>query len=76
MPPDIALNGVMSLGELVLIIAGGFMLVFMSARFARHFWSEDTKRERRRRRSHTPISSNSRKPMVKFSVHTKKDRRK
>jgi len=72
----IALNEVMSLGEMVLLIAGGLMLVFAGVRFANHFFSEEAKRERRRRRSNTPISTRSKRPAVRFSVHTKKSRRK
>lgn len=72
----IALNDRMSLGELVVITLGSLLLVFAGIRLARGFFSEDAKRERRRRRSNTPITTKSSRPMVKFSVKTKKDRRK
>ncbi len=72
----IALNDRMSLGELVVITLGSLLLVFAGIRLARGFFSEDAKRERRRRRSNTPINTKSSRPMVKFSVKTKKDRRK
>jgi putative Mn2+ efflux pump MntP len=66
----------MSPGELVVIILGSVLLVFAGLRVVRNFFSEDAKRERRRRRSNAPIASRSNRPMVKFSVKTKKDRRK
>ena len=66
----------MSLGELVVMTLGGLLLVVASIRLARNFFSEDAKRERRRRRSNSPIAAKSNRPMVKFSVKTKKDQRK
>ncbi len=66
----------MSLGELVVMTLGGLLLVFAGIRLARSFFSEEAKRERRRRRNNAPISAKSNRPMVKFSVKTKKDRRK
>jgi hypothetical protein len=71
-----ALNGRMSLGEQVVIILGSVLLVLAGIRLVRNFFSADAKRERRRRRSNTPIASRSNRPMVKFSVRTKKDRKK
>jgi len=71
----LALNERMSLGELVVIALGGLLLVFAGVRFATRFYSADAKRERRRRRSNTPISARANRPMVKFSVTTKKRRR-
>jgi hypothetical protein len=72
----IALNDRMSPGELVVITLGSLLLVVAGIRLARSFFSEDAKRERRRRRSNAPISTKSSRPTVKFSVNTKKDRRK
>ena len=66
----------MSLGELVVITLGSLLLVVASIRLARSFFSEDAKRDRRRRRNNAPISTKSSRPSVKFSVNTKKDRRK
>lgn len=66
----------MSLGELVIITLGGLLLVFAGVRFATRLFSEDARRERRRRRSNAPISARANRPMVKFSVFTKKRRRK
>lgn len=65
----------MSLGELVVITLGSLLLVVAGIRLARSFFSVEAKRERRRRRSNTPISTKSSRPTVKFSVKTKKDRR-
>ncbi len=72
----IALNDRMSLGELVVITLGSLLLVVAGIRLARNLFSEEAKRERRRRRSNAPISTKSSRPTVKFSVNTKKDRRK
>ncbi|HEX5222107.1 MAG TPA: hypothetical protein VFZ59_21265 [Verrucomicrobiae bacterium] len=65
----------MSLGELVVIALGGLLLVIAGIRFAAKFFSEDAKRERRRRRSNSPISARANRPMVKFSVKTKSRRK-
>jgi hypothetical protein len=64
----------MSLGELVVIVIGGLLLVIAGVRFGSRFFSEDAKRERRRRRSNSPISARANRPMVKFSVKTKRRR--
>ncbi len=40
-----------------------------------HFFSGEAKQERRRRRSNQAIASKSKRPMVKFSVHTKRKKR-
>lgn len=66
----------MSLGEAVVIILGSLLLVLAGLRLARNFFSEEAKRERRRRRSNTPIAARGNRPTVKFSVRTKKSRRK
>ena len=50
-------------------------LVIAGIRFAAKFFSEDAKRERRRRRSNSPISARANRPMVKFSVKTKSRRK-
>ena len=72
----IALNEFMSLGELVVITLGSLLLVFAGIRLARNFFSADAKLERRRRKNNAPISTKSNRPTVKFSVRTKKSRRK
>jgi len=66
----------MSLGELVVIVLGGCLLVIAGIKLTRNFFSESAKLERRRRRSNAPIVAKANRPMVKFSVRTKKSRRK
>jgi len=66
----------MSLGEAVVIIVGGLLLGLAGWRLVRNFFSEAAKRERRRRRNNAPITARTNRPMVKFSVRTKKSRRK
>jgi hypothetical protein len=66
----------MSVGEMVVIALGGILLVLAGWRFGANFFSPEARRERRRRRSNAPLASNSKRPMVKFSVHTKPPRRK
>ena len=41
---------------------------------ATHYFSEEARQERRRRRSNSRLTSNTRRPMVKFSVHTKEEK--
>ena len=72
----IALNDRMSPGELVVIALGGLLLVIAGIKLAAKLFSDEARWERRRRRSNSPISTKSNRPMVKFSVKTKKDRRK
>ena len=72
----LALNERMSLGELVIIVVGGLLLVLAGIRFTQRFFSHGARLERRRRRSNSPISAKSNRPMVKFSVKTKNKRRK
>jgi len=66
----------MSLGEMVVIILGGLLLVVAVMRLATRHFSPDARWERRRRRSNAPISTKSNRPMVRFSVKTGKRRRK
>lgn len=72
----IALNDRMSLGELVVITLGSLLLVVAGIRLAGKLFSPDSRNERRRRRNNAPIAAKGNRPMVKFSVKTKKDRRK
>jgi hypothetical protein len=51
------------------ILGGGYWI-------ATHYFSEEARWERRRRRSNTPITRKSNRPSVKLSARTKKDRRK
>jgi hypothetical protein len=52
------------------------LAVVVGVWIALRFFSADARRERRRRRSNRPVSTRANRPMVKFSVRTKKDRRK
>lgn len=54
----------------------GVLAVILGVWIVRHFFSADARQERRRRRSNRPVASKANRPMVKFSVRTKKDRRK
>jgi hypothetical protein len=53
----------------VLVIVGGYWI-------ATHYFSEEARWERRRRRSNSPVIRKGNRPSVKLSVRTKKDRRK
>jgi hypothetical protein len=53
----------------------GVIAVMGGAWAVRHFFSAEARLERRRRRSNARVSSTVNRPMVKFSVRTKKDRR-
>jgi peptidoglycan/LPS O-acetylase OafA/YrhL len=59
----------------VLVILG-IIAVIGGAWIAHHFFSADARRERGRRRSNARVSSTAKRPMVRFSVRTKKERRK
>lgn len=76
MSGGIALNDFMSPGELVVIVLGCILLVVAGIKLATKLFSDDARWERRRRRSNAPISTKSNRPTVRFSVKTKKDRRK
>jgi len=75
MGDGLAINGIMSLGELVVITFGCLLLIVAGIKFAGRFFSDEAKWERRRRRSNAPISTRSNRPSVKLSVKTKKERR-
>lgn len=66
----------MNLGNPTVLVILGVFSAMVGAWVARHFFSADARQERRRRRSNTRVSSTAKRPMVRFSVHTKKDRRK
>jgi len=67
-----ALHETMSLGETVILLAGGLVLLIAGIRFARHFFSDEATWERRRRRSNAPISTRGKRPSVKLSVRAKR----
>jgi hypothetical protein len=66
----------MNLNDPIVLAIIGVGAVIVGIGIARHFFSGDARWERRRRRSNAPISSKARRPMIKFSVRTKKRRRK
>lgn len=57
--------------SLALLIIG-LVVIVVSYWVAAHFLSEEAKQERRRRRSNARVTSNAKRPTVKFSVRTKK----
>jgi hypothetical protein len=63
------------LGNPFVLLTIGLVLVIAGYCVATRYFSAEAKAERRRRRNNAPIKSNARRPMVKFSVKTKKDRR-
>jgi len=63
-----------SIGNIIaLVIVIGFALI-VGYLVVTHFFSEAARQERRRRRSNRRITSKSKRPMVKFSVRTKKQK--
>jgi hypothetical protein len=66
----------MNLDNPIALVILGLIAVIGGTWVVRHFFSADARWERRRRRSNTRVSSNAKRPMVKFSVRTKKERRK
>ncbi len=57
----------------LLILAG--LLLVAGYWVATHFFSEDAIQERRRRRSNRRVASKAKRPMVRFSVRTKKKKK-
>ena len=66
----------MNFGNPIVLASLGVVAVAGGAWVVRHFFSADARWERRRRRSNTRVSSTAKRPMVRFSVRTKKERRK
>jgi hypothetical protein len=66
----------MNLGNPILLGIVGVSAIIVGGWVGRHFFSAEARRERRRRRSNARVSSTAKRPMVKFSVKTKKERRK
>lgn len=66
----------MNLGNAIALVILGIIAMIGVAWIMRHFFSADARWERRRRRSNTRVSSTAKRPMVRFSVRTKKERRK
>ena len=66
----------MNFGNPFVLLVIGFAVVVAGYRIATHFFSTEAKAERRRRRSNAPIKSDAKRRMVKFSVKTRRKRRK
>jgi hypothetical protein len=66
----------MNFGFIVLYAFLAASAVIIVAWVLRHYFSSEARRERRRRRNNSRIASTSKRPTVKFNVHTEKDRRK
>ena len=66
----------MNFGNSIGLTILGVIAVMGGAWIVRHFFSADARLERRRRRSNTRVSSTVKRPMVKLSVRTKKERNK
>jgi len=62
----------MNLEPIVLLIVAA-LAVFALVLWLFRFFSTEARLERRRRRSNAPIASKGKRPMIKFSVRTKKD---
>jgi hypothetical protein len=60
----------MTFANMLLVAAIALVVVFAGYWAITHFFSEEARMERRRRRSNAPISSKRKGPMVKFSVRT------
>ena len=66
----------MNFGNPLLLLVVGLIVAIACYWFATHYFSTEAKAERARRRSNAPIKSSAKRPMVKFSVKTKKERQK
>ncbi len=66
----------MNFGNPIVLVIFGVFAVIGGIWVVRHFFSADARWERRRRRSNTRVSSTAKRPMVRFNVRTKKERRK
>jgi hypothetical protein len=66
----------MNFGNATLLAVLGVAVVIGAVWIVRRFFSADARWHRRRRRSNTRLASNAKRPTVKFSVRTEKERRK
>jgi hypothetical protein len=66
----------MNFGNPVLIVILGVFALIVGIWIVRHLFSAEARWARRRRRSNTRVSSTAKRPMVRFNVRTKKERRK
>jgi len=65
----------MNFGNSIALMVIGFVTGLAALWIARHFFSAEARRERRRRRSNAPVTSKAKRPTVKFSVFTKRNRK-
>lgn len=66
----------MNLGNPMVLAISGLFVAVAGVWVGRNFYSAAARQERRRRRSNTRIASTAKRPMVRFSVRTKNERRK
>ena len=66
----------MSLENLITLTGAGAIVVAGGYWIAKHYFSDEARWERRRRRSNAPIANKSNRPSIKLSARTKKNRRK
>ena len=67
----------MNLDNPIVLVILGILAAIAVAWVVRHYFAAEARRERRRRRSNSRLASTAKRPMVRFSVRTKKqDRRK
>ena len=66
----------MNFDNLIGLVILGVIAVIGGAWTVRHFFSAEARWERRRRRSNTRIACTAKRPTVKLSVRTKKERNK
>jgi len=57
------------------VLAIGILVLGLIIALILHLFSPEARIERRRRRNNYPVASRGKRPMVKFSVRTKKDDR-
>src|ERR1051326_5480347 len=56
-------------------VVGGVAILLIAAAMLKHFFSEDARILRRKRKSNTRVVSKSRRPTVRFSVNTDKKKK-
>jgi len=64
----------MNFGNALVLVVIGLVVVLAGYLLVTHFFSAEAKLERRRRRSNARIASNTKRPSVKFSVRTPKNK--
>jgi uncharacterized protein HemY len=66
----------MNLANIILLAVIAAIAVALVVWAINHFFSAEARWERRRRRSNAPIQSTTRRPSIRLSVQTRKQRRK